>query len=210
VAQREFAIFTNVGVKTYNVHIVDLLPFIDSVICFCSFGSTPVQGITNIYRRILHIVLLAKFIFKARIFNQQLSKLTPPDRKNFITSVFDFLQPRFSLLIRVLQSFLGLTNWFVSIGHAKTPMPKAPLVLKRFIRLFAFPFNFHVARPSQTKLPPITGMRNITRRTNGRQPLKSLMRLTIPRTIAHYRGNNYRICFHKYCSEHLVWKWTLL
>ena len=62
--------FTKVGVQTYNVHIVDLLPFLDTVIYIASFGPTPVQGISNIYWRVLNIVVRATFIFKARIFAQ--------------------------------------------------------------------------------------------------------------------------------------------
>jgi len=41
VTQWKLAIFTNVGVQTYNVHILNLLPFLDYVIYFASFGSTP-------------------------------------------------------------------------------------------------------------------------------------------------------------------------
>jgi len=165
------------GPREYCIYIVDHLPFLVSVTCFSSFGSTPVQGISNIYWRGLHIGVRTNFIFKARIFAQYFSKLTPPDRNNLITSVFEFLQPRFSFSIPVLQSFLGLTNGLVSIGHAKAPMPKAPEVLKDFICLCAVPIDFHIRYTSQTNFPPITGMRNIvTRPTKERQPLKSLNR----------------------------------
>jgi len=44
VVRGKFAIFTNVGLLPYNVHIVDLLPFLDSVICFGSFGFTPYKA----------------------------------------------------------------------------------------------------------------------------------------------------------------------
>ena len=121
VAQRKFAVFTNVGVQTYNVYIVDLLPFLDSGVCFSSFVPT-----TRTRHRVYLLEVRAKLIFKARIFTQQFPKHTPPDRNNLITSVFDFLQPRLSFLIPVLQSLLGLTNGFVSIWHAKTPMRRAP------------------------------------------------------------------------------------
>jgi len=60
VGQGKLAIFTNLGVQTYNVYIVELLTFHASVICFSSFGSTSVQGISNIYWRILHIVVRTK------------------------------------------------------------------------------------------------------------------------------------------------------
>jgi len=77
VSQGKLAIYTNLGVQTYNVYIVELLPFLASVICFSSFGSTPVQGISNIYWRILHIVLRKKLILKVRIFIKKFSKHTP-------------------------------------------------------------------------------------------------------------------------------------
>ena len=126
VTRGKLVIFTNVGAQVYNVHIVDFLPFLDSVIYFGSFDSTPVQGISNIHWRVLNIGVQIKFIFKARIFGQQFSNFTPADRNNLTTSVFDYLQPRFGVLIRVLQSSFNLTDVFVSIGHVKTPMPKAP------------------------------------------------------------------------------------
>lgn len=50
-------------VQTYNVHIVDLLAFLDSVTCFASFGSTPVGGISNIYWRVFHIRVRVTLIF---------------------------------------------------------------------------------------------------------------------------------------------------
>jgi len=122
----KLAIFTNVVVLTCNVNIVDLLPVIDSLICFSSFGSLPIQGILNIYSRVLHICVRAKFIFKDTVFEQQFSKLKPPNRNNHITRDFDFLKPRICLMIPVLKTFLFRINWFVSIVHAKTPMLKAP------------------------------------------------------------------------------------
>ena len=69
VTRWNLTIFTNVRVQTYNFHIVDLLP-LDCLICSNSFRSTPVQGISNIYWKIIHIRLRAKFIFKSSIFAQ--------------------------------------------------------------------------------------------------------------------------------------------
>ena len=77
VAQGKLAIFTKIGVQTYNVYIVELIPFHASVICFSSFGCTSVQGISNIYWRILHIVVRTKLILKVRIFTKEFSKHTP-------------------------------------------------------------------------------------------------------------------------------------
>jgi len=185
--------------------MVDLLPVLGSVICFISNCSTPIQIISNIYWRILQIGVRAKFILKAMTFTQQFSKLTPPDRNNLITSVFDFPQPRLCFPLTVLQSFLDFSNGFVSIGHAKTPMPKAHEVLKDFIRPFAVPINFHIMYPSQTKFPPITGMKNIvTLPSNVCQPLKSLNRLVIPHKVDTCRDNTYRIWFQKYGSQHVL------
>jgi len=73
VAKGKRVIFTNLAVQTYNVYIVELA----SVICFSSFGSTSVQGISNIYWSILHIVVRTKLILKARIFTKVFSKHTP-------------------------------------------------------------------------------------------------------------------------------------
>ena len=83
-------------------------------------------------------------------------------------------------------------------------MPKTPYVLKDFVRLFAVPINFHIGYPSQTNFPPVTGMRNITRPTNVRQPLKRLNRVTIPHTVASSRYNTYRIWCQKHSPEHLI------
>ena len=140
----------------------------------------------------------AELIFKARIFTERFSKLTTPDRNNLISRVLDFLQPQFSFLIPVLQSFIGITDCFVSIGHSKNPTQKAPYVLKDFIRLFTEPINFHIRYHSQTNFPPITGMINITRSTNIRQRLKNLYRLTNPHTVAPSRDNTYFTLFQKY------------
>ena len=141
--------FTNVGIGTDNVHIIDFFPLLNSVICFCGFSSTPLQGISDIYKRIFHIGLRRQFIFKARFFTQHFSKLAPSDRNNFITSAFYFLQPRLSFHIPVQQCLLSVADGFVSIWHTSTPMPKAPQVLKDLIRLFSVPVNFHVLDPGQ-------------------------------------------------------------
>jgi len=149
--------------------------------CFASFCSTPVQGFSNIYWGVFHTGVRTKFIFKARSFTQQFFKLTSPDRNNIITGVLDFLQPRLSFLIPILQCFLSLADEYVSIGHAETPTPKSPEVLKDFISVCTVPINFHIRDPRQMKFPPVTGMNNsVTRTTNIRQPLKSLNRLAIP------------------------------
>jgi len=91
VAQGKIVIFANVGVQSYKVHIVDHLPFLDSVILFSSFGATSIKGISNIYKRILYTGARAIFISKARIFAQRVPNVTLPDRDNLITSVYDFL-----------------------------------------------------------------------------------------------------------------------
>jgi len=82
-------------------------------------------------------------------------------------------------------------------------MPNTPELLKDFIHFFAVPINFQIMFPSQTNFPPTTGMRNITRPTNVRQPLKSLNRLTIPHTVAPSRDNTYRILLQNHGSEYL-------
>jgi len=153
VIRRKLAIFKNVWVQTYNVHIVNLLPFLAYVICLGSFCSTPVQGIPNIYCGV-NIGLRAKFIFKARIFVQQFCKLAPSDRNNLITSVVDFLHPRFSFLIPVLQSFLSLTNVLMSIWHAKTPIPKHPSYSKRLVSA-QYPLTFTLGAPAKWTFVPL-------------------------------------------------------
>jgi len=146
----------------------------------------------------------AKFIFKTRIFGRRFYKITT-DRNNFINGILDFLQPRFSLLISVLQCFPSLTDAFVSIGHANTPMPKPYEVLKSLIRRCTVRTNFHIFDPSQMNYPPISGMNNIvTRSTNVLQPLKKLNRLAIPHTVTPSRNNTYRIWFQKYGTDHRV------
>jgi len=67
VAHRKFPILTNVRVQTDNIHIMDFFPLLNSAISFCGLSSTPVQGIADIYSRILHIGVRGKFIFKAWI-----------------------------------------------------------------------------------------------------------------------------------------------
>ena len=91
VAHGELAVLTNVGIQTDNIHIMDFFPLLYTVVRFRGLGSTPVQGISNIYWRILYIGVRAKFIFQVRIITQEFSKLTAPDRNNLITSVSDFL-----------------------------------------------------------------------------------------------------------------------
>jgi len=54
VTQRKLAIFANVGVQTYKVHIAILLPFFKSVICFVSFSSTPVNSYRILIGSYLH------------------------------------------------------------------------------------------------------------------------------------------------------------
>ena len=128
----------------------------------------------------------AKFVFKARIFTQGFSKLATPDRNILITSVFDFLQPRFSLLLPVLQYLVRVTNGFVSFVHAKIPTTKAPELLKDFVCLLTVPINFDNSHITQMNFPTITGVSNIvTSPTNVRQSLKCLNRLAIPHTVAH-------------------------
>ena len=127
LTQENLVIFTNVGVQIYNVHIVDFLHMLNSLICFSSFGSTPVQDIAKIYWRNLHIRVRAKFIFKARIFTQQLSNLTPQERNILITSVFGFLQPLLSLLKPSSPKFPRSYQWdcvdcATKANHAKNTL----------------------------------------------------------------------------------------
>ena len=41
-------VFINEGLQTDNIHIPDLFPLLDSVLCFSGFDCTPVHGILNI------------------------------------------------------------------------------------------------------------------------------------------------------------------
>jgi len=50
VAHREPAVLTNVGAQNDNIHIMDFLTLLYSVAGFCGPRSTPVQGISNIFR----------------------------------------------------------------------------------------------------------------------------------------------------------------
>ena len=86
---------------------------------FSSLGSTPVQGITNINRRFLHIGERKSSFFKARSVTQHFSKLASPDRNNIVTSVFDFLQPRHCSL-----------NLFCSVSSV-LPLGLCRLVMQR-------------------------------------------------------------------------------
>jgi hypothetical protein len=81
VTYRELAVLTNVGVQTDNVHITDFFPLLHFIVCFCDLGSTPVQGISNIYWGMVYIRVRAKFILEARIIAQEFFKLASPDRK---------------------------------------------------------------------------------------------------------------------------------
>jgi len=108
------------AIITDNVHVVDLLCRLDSVICLCDFSSTPVQVISNIYWRVFNIGVRTKFIFKARIFAQQFPKHIPPDRINIITGVLDFLQPRFVSSYLFCEFSSVFADGSVSILHAVT------------------------------------------------------------------------------------------
>jgi hypothetical protein len=183
---------------------VDLIPFIDSVICFGSFGSTPVQSISNIYLIIFHIGLRAKLIFKARVFAQQFCKCAPPDRNNLITGVPNFLQPPFSFLISFPQSFLSITNGFVSIWHVDTHA-KSTRGIKRLHSSLRSTIKIHITYPSQMNFPPITSASKIVKRqTNVRWSLKIINSLPFSYTVAPSRDNTYRIQVQKYGLEHLV------
>ena len=130
-----------------------------------------------------------------------------PRSKQHITSFLDFLQACHSFLKPVLLCFHSLADGFVSIGHSKTPMPKAHELLIDLVRLCTVPVNAHISEPSQINFPPITGMNNVvTRPTYVRRPLNSLNRLTIPHTLAPSRDNTYRIWFQKNGTEHLLLK----
>ena len=112
---------------------------------------------------------------------QQFSNLATPDRNNFVTSIFDFLEPRLSLLKPVLQGHICVTNGLVVIGNIKTLVPKTPGILKDFFSLLTLPINFHIRYLRQMNFPPSTGVNNIvTCPINVSQTLKSLNILAIP------------------------------
>jgi len=142
VTYMELAVLTNVGVQTDNVHIKDFFPLLDFVVCFCGLGSIPVKGISNIYWRMLHIGVRAKFILEARIITQEFFKLSPPDRNNCITSVSYFLQPRLCLLIQTQQSFVSVADELMSIGHTLTHVPKKPKYSKTSLVSAQYPSTF--------------------------------------------------------------------
>ena len=175
-----------------------------TVICFSSLGSTPVQGITNINVRVLDIGVQTKFIFKAKSVTQQFSKLAPSYRNDVVTSVFDFLQPRHSFLMPVLQCIISVADGFMAIGHAETPMPKTAQILEDLISALRVSINFYIRYPSQMDFPPITGMNNISSPPKIRQPLKTLNRLRIPQTVTRSRDNTYSVGFQKHGPEHLI------
>ena len=52
VTHRKLAVLADVGVQSDDIHIIDFFPLLNSVICFCGLGSTPVKGISDIYWRI--------------------------------------------------------------------------------------------------------------------------------------------------------------
>jgi len=91
----------------------------------------------------------SKVHFQGQEFLATIFKLTPPDRNNIITGILEFLQPHLSFLISLLQCFFSLTDRFVSIGHAETPMSKTPEVLDNFISLCTVPINFHITDPAR-------------------------------------------------------------
>ena len=110
---------------TDNIYIMDF-PLLDSAVCFRGISSTTVQGISNIYWRMLRIGVRTTFIFEVRIVTQEFSNFAPPDWNNFITSVSYFLQSRLSLLISTQQCSFSVADGLMSIGLTLTPMPKTP------------------------------------------------------------------------------------
>jgi len=82
VTNRELAVIANLGVQTDNIHITDSFPLHDSVVCFRSLGSNPVQGSSNIYWRMLYIGFRAKFILEARIVTKEFFKLATQIKTN--------------------------------------------------------------------------------------------------------------------------------
>ena len=93
VTYRGLPVLRNIGVQTVNIHIKDFFPLLDSV-CFRGLGSTPVQGISNIYWKMLYIGVRANLMLEATIVTQEFFILAHPDRNNCITSVSYFVQPR--------------------------------------------------------------------------------------------------------------------
>jgi len=91
VTHGKLAVLTDVWVQTDDIYIMDFFSLLNFVVCLCGLGSTPVQGISDIYWRILDIGARKEFNFEVRIFTQEFSKLAPPDENNFITSVFNLL-----------------------------------------------------------------------------------------------------------------------
>ena len=117
---KEIAVLTNVWVGSENIHITDLFPLHDSVICFCGLGSTAVQSISNIYCRMHYIAVCAKLILEDRIVTQEFLN-SQPDRNNCKTSFSYFLQPRVCLLISSQQNFISVADGLMSIGYTLTP-----------------------------------------------------------------------------------------
>ena len=69
------------GIQPDNIHIKNLFPLLYTVVGFSGLGSTPVQGISSVYWRILYIGLRENIIFEVRIVAQEITKLTPPRSK---------------------------------------------------------------------------------------------------------------------------------
>ena len=123
----------------------------------------------------------------------------------FITSIFNFLQPRFHFLIPVQQCFFRVTYGLVSIGHARTTIPKTTKVIKVLLCFRRLPIDFHIWYPRLMHLPSISGMNYIVPcLTNVRQPLKCFHRLAVSLTVFPSRDCTHSICFQTHCPEHLI------
>ena len=80
----------------------------------------------------------------------------PLHRNNHITSVIDFLQPRFCLLIPTQQNLLSVANGLRSSKHTSSPMPKTAEISKDFISVCKLHVDFHIRTRGKCKSLPFT------------------------------------------------------
>jgi len=109
-----------------NIHIKDFLPLLESVVCFRGLGSTPIQGISIIYWRMLYISVRANFILEARIVKQVFLKLAPPRSKQLYEKRLLFIATSLVSLHTDWAEFPRLYRWaYVDSPYintrAKTP-----------------------------------------------------------------------------------------
>ena len=122
-----------------------------------------------------------EFIFSGHVYHaKDISKLAlpPPQRNKLTTSVFNYLQPRLSVLIPDQHSSFSVADGLMYIEHKSTAIPKTPKILKDFHRVCTEPVDLDIWYPRQVILPTISSMTNIVPRlSNVRQQFKSFNRL---------------------------------